>query len=368
MFSRSWLACLVAVAVLAPTAHDPPADACCPAYPSGSPVVNADQTVIILWDAATKTQHFIRQASFKSAAADFGFLIPSPTRPELDESGNEAFPYLRTLTEPTVEVRSKPSSGFSFGCAQSPTVKPASSPPPVTVLEEKRVAGFDAVVLKAESADALVDWLKAHKYEFSPEVKAWAAPYVERGWNITALKVAKDAKKTEQQTAASDNTVAAAALRMSFKTDQPLFPYREPDSIAAAESLGAKQRLLRIYFLSDARYKGSLGVDNAWSGRVAWAGPLTELNRREVLQRLRLPEMTGPAGWWLTEFEDNWAYQVAPADLTFSKDPSQTRQTRPPIIHYTATQEWPRDVTLYAMFAAVVMPPLLVRWRRWLRR
>src|SRR5580765_842326 len=41
-----------------------PADACCPAGPKGKPVVNADQTVVILWDAANKTQHFIRQASF----------------------------------------------------------------------------------------------------------------------------------------------------------------------------------------------------------------------------------------------------------------------------------------------------------------
>jgi hypothetical protein len=50
--------------------------ACCPVPPSGKPVVNADQTVIMIWDAATKTQHFIRQASFKSAADDFGFLVP----------------------------------------------------------------------------------------------------------------------------------------------------------------------------------------------------------------------------------------------------------------------------------------------------
>src|SRR5262245_39477110 len=75
-----------------------PSPGCCPAGPKGQPVVNADQTVIILWDAATKTQHFIRQASFKTEADDFGFLIPSPAEPELFESGNEAFPALLDLT------------------------------------------------------------------------------------------------------------------------------------------------------------------------------------------------------------------------------------------------------------------------------
>src|SRR5690242_18254781 len=76
--------------------------ACCPAGPSGKPVVNADQTVIILWDAASKTQHFIRQASFKSDADDFGFIVPTPAQPQLEESGNAAFALLRKLTEPEV--------------------------------------------------------------------------------------------------------------------------------------------------------------------------------------------------------------------------------------------------------------------------
>ena len=48
----------------------PDASACCPAPPEGKPVVNADQTVLIVWDAAAKTQHFIRQASFKGLRDD----------------------------------------------------------------------------------------------------------------------------------------------------------------------------------------------------------------------------------------------------------------------------------------------------------
>ena len=92
MSARIWLALPLAGAFLLPSLLAPPAPACCPAPPSGRPVVNADKTVILIWDAATKTQHFIRQASFKSEADDFGFLVPTPTQPELNESGNAAFP------------------------------------------------------------------------------------------------------------------------------------------------------------------------------------------------------------------------------------------------------------------------------------
>src|SRR5438093_12856447 len=87
--------------------------ACCPAPPPGKPVVNADQTVVILWDAANRTQHFIRKASFQSQADDFGFIVPSPSEPEMEESGSEAFPYLLKLTEPAVIRRPRP---ISLGC------------------------------------------------------------------------------------------------------------------------------------------------------------------------------------------------------------------------------------------------------------
>lgn len=236
-----------------------PVFACCPAPPSGKPVVNADQTVIIIWDAAKKIQHFIRRASFKSEADDFGFLVPTPNQPQLAESGNEAFSYLAKLTAPEIRRVARPRGGLGCGCSKSQVT---ASMPAVTVLQEKLVAGFNAVVLETNSADALVEWLKDHGYAFSPEVAAWSKPYVEAGWKITALKVAKD-KDAKQQ-----NSVAASSLRMSFDTDQPLFPYREPDPTSFASALDAKDRLLRVYFLSDARYEGQLTKEVAWTGNV----------------------------------------------------------------------------------------------------
>src|SRR5215813_12991995 len=110
MTTRFWLALPPAGAFLLAYLVSHPAQACCPAPPRGKPVVNADQTVILIWDPATKTEHFIRQATFKSQADDFGFLIPSPAEPELSESGNEAFPFLLKLTEPEKVKTSRPSS------------------------------------------------------------------------------------------------------------------------------------------------------------------------------------------------------------------------------------------------------------------
>ena len=358
MTARLWLVVPLTLAVLLTLTGPSITPACCPAPPSGKPVVNADQTVIILWDAAMQTQHFIRKATFKSEADDFGFLVPTPSPPELEESGDAAFPFLLKITEPEVKQVKRPINvGCTCGGAALHQGAGVATDAPVRVLTDKEVAGYRAVVLEAKSADTLVAWLKGNGYAFSPEVEAWAKPYIAAGWKITALKVTKDPEAREKA------AVAGAALRLSFRTERPLFPYREPASRAHAEALGAKERLLRIYFLAEARYRGELAGTPAWTGRVAWANRLKPEDRAQALALLKLPESAGPAEWWLTEFEDPWPYRVAPSDLSFVRDTDRTPVTRPPIIIYVRSAR-PPDVTALALAVAVVLPPVLRRVRR----
>jgi hypothetical protein len=232
-----------------------------------------------------------------------------------------------------------------------------SAAPPVRVLQEKMVAGFHAVVLEADSADVLVRWLKENGYAYSPEVQAWAKPYIDAGWKITALKVAKSTDANDSQ------SVEASALRITFKTDRPLFPYREPNPEKAALALGARNRLLRIYFISDSWYEGSMAGNVKWTGQVAWAGRIPPEDRSKLLRLLNLPQSTGPAEWWLTEFEDNWPYRSAPADVFFSHSTDQHPVRRPPIVEYV-TSPWPTDGMVYVLAVALTVPPLLRRVRR----
>jgi len=128
---------------------------------------------------------------------------------------------------------------------------------------------------------------------------------------LTALRVAKKQRGTAKA------AVSAAALRISFHTERPLFPYREPDSRRAAASLAAPSRLLRLYFISDTRYDGALESTSGWSGQPVWSNALTAAQKANLLALLKLPSTATPARWWLTEFEDRWPYAVAPGDLYF---------------------------------------------------
>jgi hypothetical protein len=226
----------------------------------------------------------------------------------LEESGNEAFTTLKQITAPYI------SSGGSvpFGCSAAPVAVQRSS---VRIIEEKRVAGYDATVLTARSGNDLVAWLKQHGYPYSPELAEWSAPYLGGDWHFTVLKLAKQLSNTQD--------IKASALRITFRTDRPLFPYREPESATAKSKLDVSSRLLRIYFIAEARYRGEIDGEKPWSGKTVWADDITR-HKASLLKSLKLPASTGPDTWWLTEFEDNWRYQKAAGDIYFSPDPKQT--------------------------------------------
>ncbi|CAN5180805.1 hypothetical protein BH11PLA2_BH11PLA2_07500 [soil metagenome] len=333
-----------------------PSWACCAIGPRGKPVVNADQTVIIVWDAARQTQHFIRQATFRSDATDFGFLIPSPSEPQIEEAGDAAFEDLKQFTAPEKKTERV---NASLGCGSRETTKFVTVSSKVNVLQSKVVAGLQTVVLETTSPKALVAWLQANGYPYTSEVEGWVTPYLGAGWKITAFKVATgaDAKKAEMK-----------ALRLSFKTDRPLFPYREPDNRFDPERLGMKNRLLRIFFLAEAKYQGQFSTGASWKAPVVWSGPLNAGQRTKLVSNLKLSEEIKADTMWLTEFEHDWPYRVAPGDVIFSTDPDQSTVARPPIITYVEDDTNLKIIGLGLVVVMLALCYVVVRRLIWFRR
>lgn len=303
-----------------------PTEACAPAPPRDVVVEIASESAIIIWDAASKTQHFIRRAAFnatsgeKKPVTDFGFLVPTPTQPVLAEVDDRAFDELAKVTEPRTETQKRPSGGCAIGCGGAPK---SAAEGKVEVLAEKHVGGYDAKVLKATDAAALSEWLKAHNYESRPALTAWLKPYVEKGWIITAFKIAR-APDTP-----AEYSIGSSAVRMSFTTDAPFFPYHEPEDMRDAKS----KRLLRVYFLGDKKMMGKLN-DQEWSGKIAWAGMLPAASAKAVAPLLKIPDYVPTENTWLTEFEDHSSPRPGSADVTFTTNPDQTPVARPTRIIY----------------------------------
>lgn len=293
--------------------------ACAPVPPPGETVSISSESAIIVWDAASKTEHFIRRASFRTKAKDFGFLVPTPTVPELAEADDLAFGFLSRLTAPKIVYKDVETSAMPKGEVAVAAAAPAHAP--VTVVSTAKVAGYDAAVLEATQASALNDWLKANGYASSPELVDWLEPYVERKWRVTAFKIDGDGTRAAE----------SKSVRMSFKADAPFYPYREP----ASQRTGSGQRSLRVFFLSDARVAGTLGERGSWPGKAVWSGRLEDADRASLFKELKIaPPEKGTR--WLTEFIDESSPRPGTDEVFFKADadPSILRRPDQVVIRY----------------------------------
>jgi hypothetical protein len=313
---------LAVLTVLTLLPAPPPVRACAPAPPAGQHVDVADEEALIVWDPATRTEHFVRRARFRSTIPDFGFLVPTPTRPTLAEAPDAVFGSLARAIEPEVVMRRRqvfePVALLLWPFFLMRATAPLASRG-VQVLETRRIAGYDAAVLQADDARALLGWLHSHDYASRPQLLEWLKPYVEQKWIVTAFRVASGDEGPDE--------IATSAVRMSFETDRPFFPYREP---ADQRSAGTPRRLLRVFAVAPTPLEGRIGTGDAWAGRLLYANP------RADLPKLLEGALPSPPAWpgtpWLLAWQDDSTPRPGTDDLFFSPAPDQARVVPPPVV------------------------------------
>lgn len=279
-------ACLIAGSVYACSGVGPP----------GRPVVFGDQTNIVIWDEAHHMEHFIRNANFKSGADNFGFIAPTPGKPELHEASTKAFYTLAALAPIYPTAR----GGFGGGGFGGGALKNAE----VRVIQEADVSGFHATTLWSKSAQAINDWMNQHGYVSTPEVEKWAERYCARGWYLTAFKVVDKAKL-----AASTGTV-----RMSFNTDHPFNPFYVPASNIPNRGKGT----LRVYFVSVGDYDATIGYRDVWQV-PQWTAPIPEASSALLAKQVKIPAEAIPDNCQVETFVDPDFPRPAADDIYFSK-------------------------------------------------
>ena len=144
----------------------------------------AHEQVLILHDPNTDTEHFIREVAFRQADQRFGFVVPTPTRPEvakvdrgLFEKLRRQFPFQRSKGIGSIGLGS--GAGVGFGSGRSAGVQ---------VLQVSKVGSFTAFVLAATDAKALSKWLKDNGLASSKETDVWLAHYVKMKFYYVAMR------------------------------------------------------------------------------------------------------------------------------------------------------------------------------------
>ena len=265
-----WLAALCVAFVF-----DRTAEPCAVAPPDTSSRIQiVDEEALIIWDPATKTERFIRRAQFQSDAKAFGFLVPTPTAPKLTELDSEIFAVLADRTAAKIDYRTerpwKLGSWLLEGCMLSKGSDKMMTGAPldtgVRVLSTTNVAGFAATTVQADDPKALADWLSKHGFQMTPAIEQWLGWYVQNKWTMTAFVVAAGEQSHD---------VTTRAIDMTFQTDTPFYPYREPGGGSELDgTTSAPGRSLRVYFAAPQRFSATLGPTTPWNAIVSHAAIL----------------------------------------------------------------------------------------------
>lgn len=276
--------------------------ACCISYGSFVKTLTGE-VAIVVWDKDKKVEHFIRQADFNGQAKDFGFILPVPSQPsEIAIVDEEAFGVLESH---------KPRP-WTIGCSAASAVasKAAGS---VEVLSDQQVGDYRATVLRATDGDAMAGWLKENGHKMRCSMPPWLDYYAKKSWDFVAFKYN------------GSGTVHSHAVRVTFSTDKPFYPYKMPTDTWEK----GHHRILNLYVLSDQEAMGRYSDDQPWETHAEWTSPLDEYQANRIAAMLTNQEkpdavFTLPPNLTITRFKNVKEATNYDCDLTFEPAPSKT--------------------------------------------
>lgn len=224
--------------------------------PEPYPVFETGQKALMIYDGGV--EDLVLSVSFKGDASEFGWIIPTPNKPEVSKVDTSVFRRLEDFTDPKQTLLEKlkdatPSINYYAGVD---TVKESAANQEnaleVEVIEEDTLGMYDYAVLKANKVEDLKTWMDEHgfvlptshenKYpndymwqdtdlDSQTNEKAWseALPifqsYIDSGWYLVTVKINNsfvDFSGVEKQL--SDGNISP--LRLRFETTDIVFPMK----------------------------------------------------------------------------------------------------------------------------------------------
>ena len=142
------------------------------------------QKAIIVYDAGR--EDLILQVKYEGPVDEFGWLIPVPNLPTVQEGSMKCFYELSQYTQEHFEPRLGGPAALSAGRSKG---EDREKPEPVKVIEIKTVGAYKIAVLSTKDAGALENWLATNLFYFPTNKTDALDAYVKQHWYFIAVKV-----------------------------------------------------------------------------------------------------------------------------------------------------------------------------------
>ena len=312
-------ALVVAAGVFRPV---PVRAACCYFSALGSDVNQPSQKAFLTWNPAEQIESFTVQPRFEGNAADFGMVIPTPSRPRLNEMPRDFFKELAvfTILKPMPLERYKLPQWGLLPLAPAAMAGDAGASNSVQVIETGVVGSLDYQIITAERADDLYGWLKQNGYHYAGDEKTLDF-YTQKRWIFTVMRI--DPKQMKRAPDGS-YTGEVTPTRFTFASEQLTYPLRitQISVPAQTEALFYVQAPYKVDLAANFSYQYTW--EPMWLQAAAYAIPekLTPQEKQwmqvaqpqiEDLNRLLAAYSQSMPGWHPARLE--WAKKITPHDV-----------------------------------------------------
>jgi hypothetical protein len=255
------------------------------------------ERVLLVHDEAAGVEHLIREIAFNDVDRPFGFVVPTPSRPDVFKVDDLRWHGLE-WEYPLLEKSKGGGSGFDSGAGR---LGGAGS---VKLLDAKRVGSFAAYVLQATDGKAMKGWLERNRFQTTPASEAWLERYVKLNFYFVALRF--DPGFFRDRVAPHVRRARSETLRITFATAVPFYPYQEPER----EDL-PPARAIALWLFT--RGKPRVPVALAQEGdTLSYRRPWREGPRRPPVSAGSLAKTIGEAPWkaFALPGDGEWQVQV----------------------------------------------------------
>lgn len=258
---------------------------------------------LLRWEDGT--EELLVSVGFSSSDPTFGWLMPLPNAPEIEEGDLAPIEAALEITEPPAV----PPEGDGEG-AGAPAVGGA---PGVDVIGRDTVGGLRFVTLGGEQAAQVARWMRKHGFAFHDRQGPVLQDYLDQGWVIVAARVAPGKE-------AASSLVPAS---FSFTADRPTYPL----AIAGAghRNLGLEMTLfvLSPFRPASTTYAETVVQPHPEAG-FAEPGPQLELRYSAPLGR-NAAQLDASPETWLTRYEASFPVRELTDDLVLVRAEDQAR-------------------------------------------
>jgi hypothetical protein len=239
------------------------------------------------------------QPKFEGNARDFGMVIPTPTKPRLDEMPRDFFKELAIYTilkkreQPSSKLLPRPryeflaKSAAKDGKGEGHVEKRASS---VKVLEAGVVGSLDYKIITADRADDLFSWLKDNHYNYSGD-ESTLDFYVKKKWFFTVMKIDTMQMKKNKD---GSYTGEVTPTRFQFASEQIIYPLK-------ITQISVKDKTEALFYVQ-APYKVDLPDDMTY--QYQWVPMLQNAQGWYAKGIFGTHDLPGKGDDWLRDIKD----------------------------------------------------------------